>query len=171
MIQEDISRSLGTHTVQCEALAMQPALEALDASVTPGQVSFVETHGTGTPIGDTIEIAAVAKAYHWKYREQHLVLGSVKTNIGHTESCSGITGIIKAILSLHHQIIPKHLNLNSINPALKLDLIPAVIPMQAIPWTRVPNRPRICSVSSFGITGTDAHFIIEESPCAWLSKP
>lgn len=93
--QEGVSRSLGTPTVHCEALAMQQALK--EADVEPHEVSYVEAHGTGTVVGDPMEVAAIAKAYHSKARKEPLIIGSVKTNVGHTESCSGITGIMKVI--------------------------------------------------------------------------
>ncbi|CAL8093606.1 unnamed protein product [Orchesella dallaii] len=165
--QEGISKSLGTPTVHCEALAMELALK--DAGVEPKDVDFLETHGTGTPVGDPMEIAAITKVYS-KGRNEPLVIGSVKTNIGHTESASGITGIIKVLLSMQNEMIPPHLNLETINPEINLDLIPASIPMSPTPWPRNEDKPRIAGVSSFGISGTDGHAIIEEPPfISWKS--
>lgn len=187
--QEGISRSLGTPTVHCEALAMQLALK--DACVDPSMVSYVETHGTGTSVGDPMEIAAISKAYskNKDKRDMPLVIGSVKTNVGHTESCSGITGIMKAILSLQHEVIPPHRfvlasynqvassshkklylifnphrNFETLNPEISLDIIPAQIPLAHVPWPKKKNGSRFAGVSSFGITGTDGHVIIEEPP-------
>ncbi|ODM98514.1 Lovastatin diketide synthase LovF [Orchesella cincta] len=162
--QEGISKSLGTPTVHCEALAMELALK--DAGVEAKDVDFVEAHGTGTPVGDPMEIAAITKVYS-KGRNEPLVIGSVKTNVGHTESASGITGIIKVILSMQNEMIPPHLNLDTINPEINLDLIPAEIPMSPIPWPRNADKPRIAGVSSFGISGTDGHAIIEEPPATY----
>lgn len=130
----------------------------------PKDVSFIETHGTGTPVGDPMEVAAISKAYHSPSRSCPLVIGSVKTNIGHTESTSGIAGIMKVVLSLRNQIIPRHLNFESLNPEINLETIPAVIPVEEIEWPRVPGKPRIAGVSSFGISGTDGHIIIQEAP-------
>lgn len=166
--QEGISRSLGTPTVHCEALAMQLALK--DAGVRPEQVSFVETHGTGTAVGDPMEVAAIARAYHTPARKIPLVIGSVKTNVGHTESCSGITGIMKCVLAMQHELIPKHRNLETLNPEIHLNSIPAEIPMEPMPWPKVKNQPRLAGVSSFGITGTDGHIILQESPDYELPK-
>lgn len=163
--QEGISRSLGTPTVHCEALAMELALK--DASVDPSQVTYVETHGTGTSVGDPMEIAAISKAYSMNKdkRVVPLIIGSVKTNVGHTESCSGITGIMKAILALQHEVIPPHRNFESLNPEICLDMIPVEIPLVHVPWPKT-NVPRYAGVSSFGITGTDGHVIIQEPPSA-----
>lgn len=111
-----------------------------------------------------MEVAAITKAYRSLSRSQPLIIGSVKTNVGHTESCSGITGIMKVILALKNQVIPRHLNFNELNPEINLDLIPAVIPIQEMEWPRVAGRPRLAGVSSFGISGTDGHIIIQEAP-------
>ncbi|CAL8085106.1 unnamed protein product [Orchesella dallaii] len=162
MTQEGVSKSMGTPTVQCESLAMTNALE--DAKVDPALVSYVEAHGTGTVVGDPMEVAAIAKAYHSDQRKEPLLIGSVKTNVGHTESCSGITGIMKVVLSMHHEVIPPHRNFETLNPAIDLDAVPAKIPLKAVNWPRQSGVPRLAGVSSFGITGTDAHAIIEEPP-------
>jgi thioester reductase-like protein len=162
VVQEGASRSLGTPTKYCEALAMRKALE--DAGVEPKDVSYVEMHGTGTPVGDPLEVAAVAEVYA-KQRSSPLTIGSVKTNIGHTESCSGIAGIIKVVLSMQNEMIPAHKNFETLNPAINLDSIPARIPLTAQEWKKNPEgKPRIAGVSSFGITGTDTHVIVQEAP-------
>ncbi|CAL8093609.1 unnamed protein product [Orchesella dallaii] len=159
--QEGVSKSLGTPTVHCEALAMELALK--DAGVEPNDVSFIETHGTGTPVGDPLEVAAITKVYS-KGRTDPLVIGSVKTNIGHTESVSGITGIIKTVLCLKNEAIPPHLNFETLNPEINLEAIPAEIPLTTKPWPRTMEKPRIAGVSSFGISGTDGHVIVQEAP-------
>ncbi|CAL8087651.1 unnamed protein product [Orchesella dallaii] len=161
--QEGLSKSMGTPTVHSETLAMTEALK--DAGIEdPSLVSYVETHGTGTVVGDPIEVTAVAKAYHSKTREEPLLIGSVKTNVGHTESCSGITGIMKVVLAMHHQIIPPHRNFDTLNPAINLEAVPARIPLKCVEWKRCKGKPRLAGVSSFGITGTDAHVVLEEPP-------
>lgn len=161
--QEGTSRSMGTPTIHCESLAMQMALN--DAQVKPHEVSYVEAHGTGTVVGDPMEIAAISKAYHSNLREDPLIIGSVKTNVGHTESCSGITGIMKVVLAMHHEVIPPHRNFETLNPNINLESVPAIIPLKSVEWKKHNNgRRRLAGVSSFGITGTDAHAIIEEPP-------
>jgi acyl transferase domain-containing protein len=162
VVQEGASKSLGTPTKYCESMAMKNALEK--ARVDPKDVSFVETHGTGTQVGDPLEVAAMAEAYSVG-RVDPLIIGSVKTNIGHTESCSGIAGIIKTVLCFKHEIIPPHKNFQTLNPAIDLEAIPAVIPLAAQPWKRnLDGKPRVAGVSSFGITGTDTHVIMQDAP-------
>lgn len=118
----------------------------------------------GTPIGDPLELAAVAKIY-LKERTDVLTVGSLKTNLGHTESVCGIAGIIKTVLSMKHELIPKHLNFKSLNP--DINLTGMQLPLEAIEWKKNESgKPRIAGVSSFGITGTDAHVIIQETPQA-----
>ncbi len=164
MTQEGLSKSMGTPTIHSESLAMESALE--DAGIQdPAKVSYVETHGTGTKVGDPMEIKAIEKAYKSKNRIEPLLIGSVKTNVGHTESCSGITGIMKVVLAMEHDTIPPHINLKNLNPAINLGAIPASIPLETTPWKRNDDgTPRLAGISSFGITGTDAHVILEEPP-------
>ncbi|XP_035705542.1 phenolphthiocerol synthesis polyketide synthase type I Pks15/1 isoform X2 [Folsomia candida] len=164
VVQEGTSKSIGTPTVDVEARAMELALER--SGVDPNDIEFVETHGTGTPVGDPIEVAAVAKAYHREHgRDKPLTIGSVKTNIGHTESVCGIAGIQKSVLAMKNELIPKHLHLNKLNPEVNLAAIPAQIPIDAIPWKRrKAGKPRIAGINSFGITGAQAHVIVQEPP-------
>lgn len=121
--------------------------------------------GTGTSVGDPMEIAAITEVYS-KNRLDPLYIGSVKTNIGHTEAVSGITGIIKVVLSMKNERIPPHLNFDNLNPEINLGMIPAQIPLEPTEWKRVKGSPRLAGVSSFGISGTDGHTIIQEAPLA-----
>lgn len=162
MSQEGISKSMGTPTVTCEAMAMTNALA--DGGVEPIDVSYIEAHGTGTIVGDPMEVAAIAKAYKCPTRKTPLVIGSVKTNVGHTESCSGITSIMKVMLAMKHETIPAHLNFTKLNPSIDLESIPAIIPLKPVEWKRSLEKPRIAGVSSFGITGTDVHVLVQEPP-------
>jgi len=141
--------------------------KALDnAGLTPADVDYVEAHGTGTSLGDPIEVGALGRVFGpGRTSDQPLILGSVKTNIGHTESAAGIAGVIKAALSLHHQAIPRHLHFQQRNPRIPWDLAPFVIPTEARSW-RTNERRRVAGVSSFGFTGTNAHVILEEAPLA-----
>lgn len=84
--------------------------------------------------------------------------------MGHTESVSGITGIMKVILSMKNEIIPRHLNFETLNPDIRLDTIPAKIPLEETAWPRIEGKPRLAGVSSFGISGTDGHIIVQEAP-------
>lgn len=137
--------------------------EALRVSgVNPDEVDYLEAHGTGTPLGDPIEMHAIAEVF--RDRESPLVVGSVKTNIGHTESAAGIAGVIKSILSLQHERIPRHLHLKEINPKIEIDSRKIQFPAEPKSWKRNSQRRRIAGVSSFGISGTNAHVLLEEAP-------
>jgi acyl transferase domain-containing protein len=147
-------------------LAQQSLLrQALaNAGVEPAQVGYVEAHGTGTPLGDPIELDALGAVLSvGRDRGAPLVLGSVKTNVGHLESAAGVAGLIKAVLALQHRELPAHLNFERLNPRASLDGIPAIIPTQRMPWTPI-NGKRIAGVSSFGLSGTNAHVVLEEAP-------
>ncbi len=138
--------------------------EALrDARVTPSQVSYVETHGTGTSLGDPIEVEALkAVLMEGRSSKQLCALGSVKTNIGHLEAAAGIAGLIKVVLSLQHGEIPPHLHLRKINPHIPLDDTPFFIPTKRHPWPAGLER-RFAGVSSFGFGGANAHMIVGEA--------
>ncbi len=125
-------------------------------------VDYIEAHGTGTSLGDPIEMDALASVFKGK-REQPLYVGSVKTNVGHLEGGAGVAGVIKTVLALNHEAIPPHIHYKQVNPHISLDAIPAKIPLTLTPWPR-SNRRRIAGVSSFGMGGTNAHAIIEEPP-------
>src|SRR5271154_592772 len=160
---EGTTSSFGTPSKYCQEIAVREALK--DAGVTPDQVDFVEAHGTGTPIGDPVEFAALSAAYKSdKEREQPLIIGSVKTNVGHTEAAAGLAGLIKVLLSIKNEVIPKHLNVTNINPDIDLSVVPATIPLVEQPWKKNGERVRRAGVSSFGISGTNVHAIIEEPP-------
>lgn len=128
----------------------------------PQEVDYIEAHGTGTPLGDPMEVNSIVKVYGGQ-RDEPLIIGSVKSNIGHTESAAGLAGLIKVVLSLQHELLPRQLHLNAINPAIQSDNH-VVIPVEKTPWTRRKNRARVAGVSSFGFTGTNAHVILAEAP-------
>ncbi|MDB9362256.1 amino acid adenylation domain-containing protein [Nodularia spumigena CS-588/02] len=134
-----------------------------DARVSPQQVGYIEAHGTGTSLGDPIEMNAIAAVYG--KRSQPLYVGSVKTNIGHLEAAAGMAGMIKTILSLQHGEIPPHLHFQKPNPLINWQGYPIKIPSQIIPWSN-HGENRIAGVSSFGFSGTNAHVIVEQAPAA-----
>ncbi|WP_139825798.1 type I polyketide synthase, partial [Mycobacterium parmense] len=141
--------------------------EALEAAgVAPGDVGYLEAHGTGTSLGDPIEVqAAGAVLGAGREADRPLLIGSVKTNIGHLEAAAGIAGLIKVILSLEHEVLPKHLNFQKPSPHIPWDRLAVRVVDEAVPWER-GGRPRIAGVSSFGFSGTNSHVIIEEAPTA-----
>jgi acyl transferase domain-containing protein/SAM-dependent methyltransferase len=140
-----------------------------DAGVSPDEISYIEAHGTGTPLGDPIEIGALIEAFGQnRPAGQKLYVGSVKTNIGHLEAAAGVAGVVKAVLALQHQQIPPHLHFKALNPHITLENTPIEIPVQNIPWQTPEGKKRLCGVSSFGLSGTNAHIILEEAPAAPL---
>ena len=134
------------------------------AGVKPNQIGYVETHGTGTPLGDPIEVNSI-KAVLMEGREsnQPCWIGSGKTNIGHLEAAAGIAGLIKSVLSLEQGEIPPHLHLKQLNPYIELEKTPIEICTQLQQWSSV-EQPRLAGVSAFGFGGTNAHVILEEAP-------
>ncbi len=140
---------------------------ALDAAgVEPRLVSYVEAHGTGTPLGDPIEMHALGAVLGaGRDPAQPVMVGSIKTNLGHLEAAAGIAGVIKVALALQARSIPPHLNFEKPNPFIEWDSLPVTIPTNATPWAPIQGR-RIAGVSSFGFSGTNAHAILEEAPVA-----
>ncbi|MFI6230388.1 SDR family NAD(P)-dependent oxidoreductase [Micromonospora echinospora] len=135
-----------------------------DAGVAPADVDYVETHGTGTPLGDPIEVAALGAVLgERRTPDRPLLLGSVKANIGHLEAAAGVAGLIKSVLALRHGHLPPQLNVTTVNPRIALTEIPAEIPVTGTPWPR-GDRPRLAGVSSFGMSGTNAHLVVGEAP-------
>ena len=137
------------------------------AAIEPQQVDYIEAHGTGTPLGDPIEVHALAKVLS-ENREAHkpIKIGSVKSNIGHTEAAAGIAGLIKVVLCLQHQQIPPSIHFDQPNPHIQWEDIPVQVVRQLSPWKRSDEKPRIAGLSGFGLSGTNAHIILEEAPLA-----
>ncbi|MUM15943.1 SDR family NAD(P)-dependent oxidoreductase [Mycobacterium sp. CBMA271] len=134
------------------------------AGLTGGDVDYLEAHGTGTPLGDPIEVQAAAAAYGVsRDADRPLLMGSVKSNIGHTESASGAAGLIKVVLSLQNEVLPQSLHFDQPSPHIPWDSLSVRVVDKAIPW-QAADRPRRAGVSSFGFTGTNAHVLIEEAP-------
>jgi phthiocerol/phenolphthiocerol synthesis type-I polyketide synthase D len=131
------------------------------ADVTAASVNFVETHGTGTALGDPIEFDALAAAYG--RGDSPCALGAVKTNFGHLEAAAGITGLIKAVLALRHSRIPPNLNFTEWNPAIDPSGTRFFVPTKSVPWPET-DGPRRAAVSSFGMGGTNAHVVLEQGP-------
>jgi acyl transferase domain-containing protein len=134
-----------------------------NALLEPSRVTFVETHGTATLVGDTIEVEALAEVYGRPSATGPCYLGAVKTNIGHLEGAAGAAGVIKMVLSLRHGQIPPNLNFREMNPHLELASTRFQMPLNVQPWP-VTTGPRYGAVSSFGLGGTNGHVILEEAP-------
>jgi acyl transferase domain-containing protein/acyl carrier protein len=146
---------------------LRRALE--EAKVSPSDIGYFEAHGTGTALGDPIEVEAIAGVLGGEQRRVPCVLGSVKANIGHLEGAAGIAGLIKTVLAIRNGYFPPVANLEELNPLLKLDGSGLSIPARGQDWPR--NARRYAGVSSFGWSGTNAHVILEEAPEPAAQEP
>jgi len=147
--------------VKGQANVIRAALHA--AEVEPGSIGYIETHGTGTRMGDPIEFNALKMAFNTD-KKQFCRIGSVKTNVGHLVHAAGVTGFIKAVLSLYYKKIPPSLFFETPNPAMDIDSSPFMVNKDLYEWKCTGGYPRRAGVSSFGIGGTNAHVILEEAP-------
>jgi len=146
---------------QAEAVAMALAAAGVEAE----SITYVETHGSGTPLGDPIEVAALTEVFRESTdRRGFCALGSVKTNVGHLESAGGVAGLIKTILALENRQIPPSLNFEIPNPQIDFAASPFFVNTELRDWEPPPGTPRRAGVSSFGIGGTNVHVVVEEAP-------
>ncbi|MDB9430835.1 beta-ketoacyl synthase N-terminal-like domain-containing protein [Microcystis aeruginosa CS-555/01A07] len=152
-------------TVPNGAAQMAVIRQALEnAKVKPEQISYLEAHGTGTALGDPIEVRGINNVLcKDRSTDNPLMVGSVKTNIGHLEIAAGMASLLKVILSLKNQEIPPHLHFKELNPDLAAAATALKIPTASLPWQRT-EEPRRAGISAFGLSGTNAHIIIEEPP-------
>src|SRR5581483_10740362 len=141
------------------------------AGVAPSTVSYIEAHGTGTPLGDPIEVQGLQTAFKELAQDglptQYCALGSIKTNIGHLELAAGVAGVIKVLLQMKHRTLVKSLHCDEINPYIQLECSPFYIAQEQRPWDALKDDngrelPRRAGVSSFGFGGVNAHVILEE---------
>ena len=134
------------------------------AGVEPDTLGYIEAHGTGTALGDPIEIAALTKAFRARtQKKQFCAVGTLKSNVGHLSSAAGIGGLIKAILAVKHGEIPKSLHFETPNPQIDFANSPFFVPTRSMPWP-IANGRRRAGVSSFGVGGTNAHVVLEQAP-------
>lgn len=148
-------------SIEGQASVIEEALSLAD--VEPETVTYVETHGTGTLLGDPIEVAALAQAFRTQTSaKNYCAIGSVKTNIGHTDAAAGVAGLIKAVLALKHKQLPPSLNFRQPNPNIDFAGSPFFVNTKLTEW-QTNGTPRRAGVSSFGIGGTNAHVLLEEA--------
>ena len=141
------------------------------ANVEPESITYVETHGTATPIGDPIEIAGLSAAFAAnRHNGPYCALGSVKTNIGHLTAAAGAAGFIKTALALHRKKLPPSLFFSQANPHIDFSGSPFYVNTELRDWSR-GTSPRRAGVSSFGVGGTNAHVVMEEAPCEAIAEP
>ena len=156
-------------SVEGQARVIASALATGD--VHPDTITFVEAHGTATPIGDPIEVEALTRVYRtFTQRRQYCAIGSIKGNFGHATTAAGIAGVLKVVLAMRHRKIPPTLNFTRPNPRIDFASSPFFVNDKLIDWSP-RGIPRRASVSSFGFCGTNAHVILEEGPPAVESSP
>ncbi|HWS86517.1 MAG TPA: beta-ketoacyl synthase N-terminal-like domain-containing protein [Pyrinomonadaceae bacterium] len=145
---------------QAEVIAEAHALAGVD----PESITYLEGHGTATPLGDPIEVKALTQAFRAETEKTGFcALGSVKSNIGHVDTAAGVAGLIKTVLALKHRLIPPSLHFQRPNPKLELDASPFYVNTTLREW-QAADAPRRAGVSSFGLGGTNAHAVLEEAP-------
>jgi acyl transferase domain-containing protein/acyl carrier protein len=145
---------------QAEVIAQAQSVAGVEAD----SVTYVEAHGTGTALGDPVEVAALTKCFRASTGEKNFcAIGSVKTNLGHTDAAAGVAGVIKTVLSLRHGMLPPSLHFETPNPRIDFADSPFYVNSKLSEW-RANGRPRRAGVSSFGIGGTNAHAVLEEAP-------
>jgi amino acid adenylation domain-containing protein len=163
-VNNDGARKVGYTAPSSDGQAKVVALAHAVADISADCISYVECHGTATPLGDPIEIAGLAKAFGATTdRKGFCAIGTVKTNIGHLDIASGAAALIKTILALEHECLPATLHFKAPNPKLGLEESPFFVNAELRPWPR-GARPRIAGVNAAGVGGTNVHLIVEEAP-------
>jgi acyl transferase domain-containing protein/acyl carrier protein len=162
-INNDGSLKVGYTAPSVDGQAQVIAEALASAGVRAETISYVETHGTGTPLGDPIEVQALTKAFRADTdKRRYCAIGSVKTNIGHLDAAAGVAGLIKTVLALKHKQLPPSLHFERPNPAIDFDNSPFFVNASLSAWDKDTN-PRRAGVSAFGVGGTNAHVILEEA--------
>jgi acyl transferase domain-containing protein/NADPH:quinone reductase-like Zn-dependent oxidoreductase/acyl carrier protein len=155
------SSSITVPNMSAQAALIKSVLKK--SNIQPEEVTYIEAHGTGTNLGDPIELRALQQVYANSHNKSNpLYVGSVKSNIGHTESAAGIAGIIKTVLSLRKKTIPGNIHFKQPNTNINWDGLPFVIPTAPQKWNVANGKSRIAGVSSFGVSGTNAHILLQE---------
>ncbi len=157
-------------SVDGQAAVVSKALAS--AGVDARSISYVEAHGTATPMGDPVEVAALARSYATHTADVGFcAIGSVKSNVGHALMAAGTAGLIKTALALHEERLPASLHFDAANPAIEFERTPFRVNDRLTAWPRHEGAPRRAGISSFGVGGTNAHVILEEGPPALPSEP
>lgn len=162
-LNNDGARKMGYAAPSVDGQAAVIAEAHAVAGVEPDDIGYIEAHGTGTQVGDPIEVAALTKVFRARTsRRGFCAIGSVKSNVGHADAAAGVLGLIKAALAVERARIPPTVHFESPNPALRLGESPFYVNRETIGWPA--GKPRVAGVSAFGIGGTNAHVVLEEVP-------
>lgn len=154
------TKSLIAPDADGQARAVRQAFAQVDFG--PDDVDYLEAHGTGTRLGDRVEVAAVAQVYGTGRRDAPLHIGSAKSFLGHTFAAAGAAGLLRTLQAMRRATLPPSVNLSELSPDLALDAVPARVATEALPWPAGPDRPRRAAVSAFGTGGINYHLLIEE---------
>lgn len=158
--QDGASQGLTVPSGPSQERAIEEAIAR--AGLLPSDVDYLEAHGTGTVVGDPIELNAAASVYgRGRDPDRPILVGSVKTNIGHLAPAAGVAGLIKAVLAMRHGAIPPHLNFSVPNPRIDWDNLPVRVTDVTTEWPAHPDRPPVAGVNSFGWSGTNAHIVVQ----------
>ncbi len=170
-VNNDGSEKASFTAPSVEGQANVIAMAQASANVSPESISYIETHGTATPLGDPIEVEALTLAFRGGTdKKQFCAIGSVKSNFGHLTAAAGITGLIKTALALKHKVLPASIHYSSPNPAINFTDSPFFVNDKLTKW-KDGETPRRAGVSSFGVGGTNVHIVVEEAPAALPSGP
>ncbi len=171
VIKGSAANNDGAHKVGFTAPSVSGQAEVIEtaqalAGVSPDTIGYIEAHGTGTWLGDPIEVAALSQVFQaGAESENRCAIGSVKTNVGHLDAAAGVTGLIKTVLALQHRTLPASLNFDEPNPRIDFAASPFYVNTESKPWPE-SDTPRRAGVSSFGIGGTNVHIVLEENASA-----
>ncbi|SMF03967.1 amino acid adenylation domain-containing protein [Tistlia consotensis] len=159
--QDGASGGLTVPSGRAQQAVIRAALA--DAALAPAEIDYLEAHGTGTVLGDPIELRSLGAVFAGRPAGRPLLVGSVKTNLGHLEAAAGLAGLVKTVLALEQGAVPAHLHLETPNPHVPWAELPLRVPTATEPWPAT-GRPRRAGVSAFSLMGTNAHVVLEQAP-------
>jgi amino acid adenylation domain-containing protein len=171
-INNDGAAKVGFTAPSVDGQSRVIAMAQAAAEVDPRTISYIEAHGTGTPLGDPIEVAALTRVFRASTDAKGIcAIGTAKANVGHLDVASGVTGLIKTVMALKHRQIPPQIHFRSANPKLDLESSPFYVNTSLKEWVSADDGPLRAGVSAFGVGGTNAHVVLEEAPAMPATTP